>query len=301
MVTLAGGALQQRRRQETQESKRRLGIQAYDALRITVASCFPRWKTAARQYDRSAPGAPAWSSPTAQTNTTPTSLLTRSCQVAFRRNAPRRKQDWGQGPEHHPRRRRGAVSARVCGDIIRAGGALRGVGDFVYRMGWRLSCRGAALEFVAEVLKVFPADLQLQHFFDHQCEVGQPADRSQGSCAGGPYEPPCRGPNERVLNRFERHAALVQLGREHSVRTAHRARSPWRRPIRFQQAAHVIALIDQSTIHGFSLVARAARDRRWPPCGSNAARGSAARPPSTYCRESCATRHRLQSILRCTA
>ena len=52
-------------------------------------------------------------------------------------------------------------------------------------MGWRfgsgrgelLSCRSGALEFVAEVLKVFLADLQLEHFFDHRQEVCQRTDR----------------------------------------------------------------------------------------------------------------------------
>ena len=77
-----------------------------------------------------------------------------------------------------------------------------------------LSCRGGMLEFVAEVLKVFLADLQLQYFFDHRREVRQRADRSQRRSAGGPYEPPRRSQHEGVLNRFQRHAALVQLGRQ---------------------------------------------------------------------------------------
>jgi hypothetical protein len=40
-----------------------------------------------------------------------------------------------------------------------------------FRLGDWLSRRGDALEFVAEVLKVFLADLQLQYFFDHRREV----------------------------------------------------------------------------------------------------------------------------------
>ena len=74
-------------------------------------------------------------------------------------------------------------------------------------LGLGLSRRGGALEFVAEVLKVFLADLQLQYFFDHRREVCQRADRSQRRGASGPYEPPCRSQHEGVLNRFQRHAA----------------------------------------------------------------------------------------------
>src|ERR1019366_213890 len=59
---------------------------------------------------------------------------------------------FGEGTRrYHPRRRRAAW-----------------VGDFVRGMWIGLSCRGGTLEFVAEVLKVFRADLQLQHFFDHR-------------------------------------------------------------------------------------------------------------------------------------
>ena len=58
-------------------------------------------------------------------------------------------------------------------DIIRAGGALRGKGEFVSGEGEILSRRSGTSEFVAEVLKVFLADLQLQYFFDHRREVSQ--------------------------------------------------------------------------------------------------------------------------------
>ena len=77
------------------------------------------------------------------------------------------------GGRHHPRRRRAAFWARVRGDIIRAGGALCGVGGFRAGDGIGLSRRSGTLEFVAEVLKVFLADLQLQYFFDHRREVCQ--------------------------------------------------------------------------------------------------------------------------------
>ncbi len=59
------------------------------------------------------------------------------------------------------------VAARVRGDIIRAEGALFG---WLFMGAEGLSRREGALEFIAEVLKVFLTDLQLQHFFDHRGE-----------------------------------------------------------------------------------------------------------------------------------
>src|SRR5260370_32482738 len=101
-----------------------------------------------------------------------------------------------------PAARRAIVSmSGGRGDIIRAGGALRGA-EISRGKGEMLSRRGGTLEFVAEVLKVLLADLQLQYFFDHRREVCQRADRSQRRGAGGPYEPPGRGQNEGALNRF---------------------------------------------------------------------------------------------------
>ena len=52
-----------------------------------------------------------------------------------------------------------------------------------------LSRRSGTLEFVAEVLKVFPADLQLQYFFDHRREVCQRPMMEEvvsPSCTAGP-------------------------------------------------------------------------------------------------------------------
>jgi hypothetical protein len=58
---------------------------------------------------------------------------------------------FGEGTRrYHPRRRRRCVGWRIS------------FGD------WGLSCRGGTFEFIAEVLKVFLADLQLQYFFDHR-------------------------------------------------------------------------------------------------------------------------------------
>src|SRR3954462_15963225 len=95
-----------------------------------------------------------------------------------------------------------------------------GVADFVWGSGLGLSCRGGALEFVAEVLKVFVADLHLQYFFVHRREVCQRQGLSQRRGAGGPYEPPRRGKHEGLLHWFHGPTALVQLSRQHSVRAA---------------------------------------------------------------------------------
>jgi hypothetical protein len=74
-------------------------------------------------------------------------------------------------------------------------------------------------------LKVFRTDLHLPDLFDHRNEVRQGTDRSQRRGAGGPYEPPSRSQNERILNRFNRHAALMQLGRQHPLRAADATRA----------------------------------------------------------------------------
>jgi hypothetical protein len=90
------------------------------------------------------------------------------------------------------------------GDIIRAEGALCGLGISSGGIGIGLSRRSDTLEFMAEVLKVFRADLQLQYFFDHRREVCQGADRSQRRGTGGPDESPYCSQHEGVLNRLPR-------------------------------------------------------------------------------------------------
>jgi hypothetical protein len=119
-----------------------------------------------------------------------------------------------------------------------------------------LSRQSGALEFVAEVLKVFLSDLQLQDFFDHGREVCQRADRSQRRGAGGPDEAPGRSQYEGVLNCVQRHTALVQLGCQHSIRPADDAASAGSRTIGIQKPADIVALL-----HRFSPAARAMKDR----------------------------------------
>ena len=112
------------------------------------------------------------------------------------------------------------------------------------------------MEFVAEVLKVFLADLQLEYFFDHRREVCQRADCSQRRGAGGPYKPPYRSQNEGVINRCQGHAALVQLGRQHPVRAADGAARTRSRTIGVQKPSHIVALFRR-----FSPAVRATTDR----------------------------------------
>jgi len=131
-----------------------------------------------------------------------------------------------------------------------------GWGISIGGMGSVLSHRSGTLEFVAEVLNVFLADLQLQYFFDHRREVCQRADRSQRRSAGGPYEPPCRGQHEGVLNRFQGHTALVQSARQHSIRTADGAARARSHTVGVQKPADIVALF-----HVFSPAVHATRDR----------------------------------------
>src|SRR6266516_3760370 len=140
---------------------------------------------------------------------------------------------------------------------------------------------------MAEMPEVVGADLEMQDLFDHRREVRQRADDPERRSIGGARQTPCGGKSQRVLDRLERHPALVQLDGEQTVGAADGAARAGSRSIGFQKPAYIIALL-----HWFNLADRAATGRRWSRYDSNAARGSAARPPSACYRESCATRHR---------
>src|ERR1700683_396561 len=96
---------------------------------------------------------------------------------------------------YHPRRRRAVWEELSFGE------------------GELLSCRSGALEFVAEVLKVFLADLQLEHFFDDRQEVRQRTNDSERRNIGGPGQPARRGPNKGGLDHPDRDATVWRLGR----------------------------------------------------------------------------------------
>src|SRR5450755_1411390 len=126
---------------------------------------------------------------------------------------------------YHPRRRRRRLGAKLLGGIV------------------VLSC--GAPQLIAEVLKVVPAHLELQHFLDHWHEISQRADRAQRSRLGGPDQSSRRGQNERVFERFERHAAFPQLSRQHTVRAAHEARSARRGKVGIQQPPDILVLFHE--------------------------------------------------------
>ncbi len=124
-------------------------------------------------------------------------------------------------------------------DIIRAAGALRSL-SFEEEM--ELSCGSGAVEFVAKMLKVFPANLQLKNFLDHRREVRQGTDDSERSCIGRPRRTPRRRKDQRILDRFQQHATLIQLVCKETIRAAHHARSAGHRAIGFEKPSNVLAL-----------------------------------------------------------
>ena len=69
---------------------------------------------------------------------------------------------------------------------------------------------------------------------------------------------PSGGESQRVLDRFERHAALVQLGREQTVRAADGAGGARSRTVGFQKPADILALVHAMNL---SLADHAVKDR----------------------------------------
>jgi hypothetical protein len=96
------------------------------------------------------------------------------------------------------------------------------------------------------VLKVFLAYLQLQHLFDYRREVSQRTDRAQWRRTRGPHHSPRGSQRQCVFDRFQRHAAFVQLSRQEAVRTADGAACAWSRTVSFQKPADVVGLLHES-------------------------------------------------------
>src|SRR5665213_4064406 len=98
---------------------------------------------------------------------------------------------------------------------------------------------GDALEFVAEVLKVFRADFQLQNFVDHRREVRQRTNDSERCCIGRPClsaSPPQESARFRLF-RATRHAHTDGLQRG-DPGGAPRPQCPESRNKRREPAAH---------------------------------------------------------------
>jgi hypothetical protein len=65
------------------------------------------------------------------------------------------------------------------------------------------------VKFVAEVLEVFRTDLELQNFLDHRRKVRQGPNRPERRRIGRPRRTSRCGKDQRVLNRWQRHAAII--------------------------------------------------------------------------------------------
>src|ERR1017187_3025562 len=131
---------------------------------------------------------------------------------------------------------------------------------------------------MSEVVRI---DAQAEHFLDHRKEVSQRANRVQGRRAGGAYHAARGRQDQGVFDSRQRHAALPKLGGQQTVRTADGPRRPWRFPVGVEDLASILLRVGAVLFHVIHLssAARATTDRRWSPCGSSAARGSAAHAP----------------------
>ncbi len=106
---------------------------------------------------------------------------------------------------------------------------------------------------IAEVLRT---NRKTHDLFNHGREVGQRANDAEGWSIGGACQTPRGGQSKRVLHRLERHAALVQLGREQTVRTTNGAAGARSGAVNFEKPADVVTLF-----HEFKLADRAATGR----------------------------------------
>ena len=83
------------------------------------------------------------------------------------------------------------------------------------------------------------------------------------------------------------HAALLELGGQETVRLADGSRGSRRLAVGAEHLLDIFFPADGLLFHGIhlSLAGPATTDRRWSLCGSSAARGSAAPPPSVCCQK----------------
>ncbi len=117
--------------------------------------------------------------------------------------------------------------------------------------GWCERC-----DAIAQMAEVLWTNLKAENLFNHRQEVGQRADDPERWSIGGSRQTPRDGQSQGVLNRFERHAALVQLGREQTVGPTDGAAGARCRTVGLQKSADIIALL-----HEFSFEVRAATGR----------------------------------------
>ena len=110
-------------------------------------------------------------------------------------------------------------------------------------LGWCEACDAATQ--MAEVLRT---NRETQDLFDDRREVRQRTNDSKRWSIGGARQAASRGQSQRVLDRFKRNTALVQLGREQTVWTAHGAARARSRTVSFQKLADIVALLHGSAL-----------------------------------------------------
>ena len=115
------------------------------------------------------------------------------------------------------------------------------------------------MEFVAEMPEVFRPDLKLQNFLDHRREVSQRPNRTERRSIGRSHRTSRGRKDHRVLNRRQRHAAVMQLSRKRTIRASNYACCAGRCAIRFENLPHILALLHPTAT--LSPAARAATDR----------------------------------------
>ena len=114
-------------------------------------------------------------------------------------------------------------------------------------------------ELVSQVAEVIRADAQFAHLLDHGKEVRQRANRAQGRRTGRADQAPRSRQHQGVFDHHHGKAALVELGSQHPVRSAHRPHRARRFPVRLQDLANELFL-SAAVVHVslLSLAARAA-------------------------------------------
>jgi hypothetical protein len=109
---------------------------------------------------------------------------------------------------------------------------------------------------VAQIAEVLRTHIELEDLFDDRREVGQRANDAERRSIGGTRQAPRGGQNQRVLDRLDRHAALVQLGRQQTVRAADGAAGARSRTVGFRGGKIVI----QAKRYAYTVGVSAVRD-----------------------------------------
>src|SRR6267142_1621984 len=107
-----------------------------------------------------------------------------------------------------------------------------------------------ACDALAQISEVLRIDRKTRDFINHGQEVSQRANDSERWSIGGTRQTARGGQSQCVLNHLERHATLVQLSGEQTVRTtdgAARARSS---TVGIEKPADIDALLHEVSLAG---------------------------------------------------